>query len=146
MMVTITNMASQQMSIGDLARRTGVRTSTIRFYERLGLIEAEGRTGGNYRSFGPRAEERLRFIRAAKASGLSLAEVKALCQFDGGVTRPCKEVLEVIDRRLDEVTQQMKHLRHIQRVLRTYREACLKTPRGKACPVLNDLRGQRTRS
>jgi DNA-binding transcriptional MerR regulator len=133
-------MALQQMSIGELVRKTGVPASTIRFYERLGLIEADGRTAGNYRYFTSRAQERLRFIRAAQASGLSLDDVRALCRFDDGVTKPCKSVQAVIDLRLGEVKEQMKHLRHVQKVLRTYREACQKTGKGKDCPVLQDLR------
>src|SRR5262249_54917099 len=119
-------MTSSQMTIGQLARRSGISTSAIRFYERTGLIRAEGRTDGNYRYFDSGAEERLHFIRAAQASGLSLEDIRILCRFDDGATRPCRDVQAIIDLRLKEVTQQMRHLRHIQKVLRSYSQTCQK--------------------
>jgi DNA-binding transcriptional MerR regulator len=128
------------MSIGGLSRKSGVPVSTIRFYERLGLISAAGRTEGNYRYFGFRALDRLQFIRAAQASGLSLEDIRMLCQFDDGAMKPCKDVQAVIESRLNEVTEQMKHLRHAQHVLRGYRDSCQKTSKGKPCPVLSGLR------
>ena len=131
------------MTIGGLSRRAGLSDSTIRYYERAGLIEPDGRTSGNYRYYGPKAVERLRFIRAAQGSGLSLEDVRTLLEFRDGLVAPCKEVQHVIEARLAEVNKQMQHLRHIQRVLKSYQEACEKTVRGKECPVLDQLRQER---
>jgi MerR family redox-sensitive transcriptional activator SoxR len=62
------------LTIGELAERSGVATSALRFYESKGLIEAE-RTSGNQRRF-PRATlRRVALIRAAQEVGLSLIEV-----------------------------------------------------------------------
>lgn len=88
------------MKIGVLARKSGVPVSTIRFYEELGLITAVGRTEGNYRYYGLGAADRLRFIRAAQASGLSLEDIRMLCQFDDGAMKPCKDVQGIIESRL----------------------------------------------
>lgn len=66
------------LSIGELARRAGVPASTVRHYERRGLLQPGGRTGGNYRLYGPAELARLRFIRAARASGFRLADVGEL--------------------------------------------------------------------
>jgi DNA-binding transcriptional MerR regulator len=52
-------------TISQLARAAGVPTSAVRYYERIGLLQPHGRTGGNYRLYGKEALERLRFIRAA---------------------------------------------------------------------------------
>ena len=67
---------SPLLSIGDLARRTGLSVSAIRFYEARGLVSAD-RTGGNQRRF-PRSDiRRLSFALIAQQLGLTLAEIEA---------------------------------------------------------------------
>ena len=65
-------------TIGQLARAAGVPTSTVRYYERIGLVRPAGRTAGNYRVYGEEALECLRFIRAAQATGFALEDISAL--------------------------------------------------------------------
>lgn len=43
----------QRLTIGELARATNTKVETIRYYERIGLLPAPARTGGNYRSYAP---------------------------------------------------------------------------------------------
>ena len=67
--------ASALLTIGDLARRTGLSVSAIRFYEARGLVSA-ARTSGNQRRF-PRSEiRRLSFALIAQRLGLTLAEIE----------------------------------------------------------------------
>lgn len=127
------------MTIGELAARVGLNDSAIRYYERRGLLAPDGRTASNYRYYGPRALEQLRFIRSAQASGLALGDIQALLDFQDGRAGACDEVMSVIDARLAEVTERMKHLRHVQRELKRYRAACERTPAGETCPVLDEL-------
>lgn len=63
------------LTIGDLARRTGLSVSAIRFYEEKGLVEAL-RTGGNQRRFLRADIRRLSFILIAQQLGLSLGEIE----------------------------------------------------------------------
>jgi MerR family redox-sensitive transcriptional activator SoxR len=67
------------LSVGDVARRTGLAVSAIHFYERKGLISAE-RTGGNQRRYGRDVLRRLALIRAAQEVGLPLSEVAEALQ------------------------------------------------------------------
>lgn len=127
------------MSIGDLAGRTGVSDSTIRYYEREGLLKPEGRTPANYRYYGGAALERLRFIRAAQASGLSLEDIRLLLSLRDGTRSPCREVQAVLEDRLGMVTEQIQHLLHTQEALQAYRQACETTTDSDTCPVLDDL-------
>ena len=62
------------ITIGELAGRSGVATSALRFYESRGLIAAE-RTAGNQRRYARATLRRVAFIRAAREIGLSLEEV-----------------------------------------------------------------------
>jgi len=69
------------MSIGEVARRMGLRSSAIRYYERLGLIPKAPRQSGR-RQYDDRALERLAMVRFAQHVGFSIAEIKVLL---GGV-------------------------------------------------------------
>ena len=64
------------MPIGELARRSGVAASALRFYEREGLI-AGGRSSGGHRQFPRHVLRRIGFIRAAQAVGLGLPEIRS---------------------------------------------------------------------
>jgi MerR family redox-sensitive transcriptional activator SoxR len=63
------------LSIGELAARSGVAPSALRYYERLGLIQSV-RTGGNQRRYEPAQLRRVAFIRIAAQVGLTLVEIR----------------------------------------------------------------------
>jgi MerR family redox-sensitive transcriptional activator SoxR len=68
--------SSDLLSIGDLASRSGVAASALRFYEDRGLIGSD-RTGGGQRRYARATLRRIATIRAAQAVGLSLDEIRA---------------------------------------------------------------------
>ena len=65
-----------RITIGELAARSGLAPSALRFYESIGLIEAE-RTSGNHRVYPRSALRRVAFVRAAKQVGVPLEEIRA---------------------------------------------------------------------
>lgn len=68
-------MAPDQVTIGEVAARTGVAASALRYYERMGLIQAD-RTGGNQRRYARSVIRRVSFIRIAQRVGLTLDEIR----------------------------------------------------------------------
>lgn len=66
----------ESLTIGELAARSGVAPSALRYYERLGLIRA-GRTGGNQRRYERAELRRVAFIRIAQQVGVSLDEIRS---------------------------------------------------------------------
>lgn len=66
-----------ELSIGELARRVGLRPSAVRYYEERGLIAPERRSGGR-RIYGHQALERLALISFAKEAGFTLSEIRRL--------------------------------------------------------------------
>lgn len=77
---------SQELTIGELAARSGVAASALRFYEAEGLI-ASSRTEGNQRRFDRSALRRIAFIQAGRAAGISLATIgRALAGLPGDRT------------------------------------------------------------
>lgn len=119
--------ARQTLTIGQLAKAVGVPTSTIRFYEREKLIAPDARTGSNYRTYSSRTCERLKFIRAAQATGFSLKDVREMLALTSTDEPPCRDVVALIQRRLDEVKQRLKELRRIDRTLSAALKTCCRT-------------------
>ncbi len=63
------------MTIGQVAERAGLATSTLRFYEAEGLIDSQ-RTAGNQRRYARAELRRIALIRAAQSFGLTLADIR----------------------------------------------------------------------
>ncbi|MFI1920001.1 MerR family transcriptional regulator [Nocardia sp. NPDC020380] len=100
------------MRISELADRTAVPASTLRFYESAGLLPAD-RTANGYRSYGPDALERLEFIGAAKGLGLSLEDIGELLPIwqDGPCARVKAELRPRLRARLDQAEGRLAELR-----------------------------------
>lgn len=104
------------MRIGELSRRSGVRTSALR-YEELGLLRPSDRTESGYRVYPDDAVERLGFIRAAQAVGLTLAEVGTVIGVRDAGDAPCRVVMDLIERRHADVKARLAELRRLEREL-----------------------------
>jgi DNA-binding transcriptional MerR regulator len=72
------------MGIGDLAKETGVKVVTIRYYEQIGVLPVVKRTSGNYRTYGADHVRRLRFVRRCRDLGFSLDQVRGLGSMSDG--------------------------------------------------------------
>src|SRR5258708_39924932 len=70
-------MKSSKLEIGEVARRSGLRPSAVRYYEERGLIEPEGRSGGR-RVYSEEAGERLALITFAKNAGFTLDDIRTV--------------------------------------------------------------------
>jgi DNA-binding transcriptional MerR regulator len=67
-----------QLTIGQLAKRAGVATSTLRYYEEQGLVKPLTRSAAGYRLYAPEAEQVLLFIQRAQRLGFSLGDIRLL--------------------------------------------------------------------
>lgn len=127
------------ITIGQLAKAVDVPTSTIRYYERRGLLKPNDRSYGNYRLYGDEAVERLRFIRAAQSTGFTLDDVATLLTLRLPPKRSCEDVQQLMESRLSDVKQRMAELRHVERVLKGFLKKCQQTSRDGFCELLEDL-------
>jgi MerR family mercuric resistance operon transcriptional regulator len=121
-----TASAASPLTIGQLALAAGVPTSTVRYYERVGLFKPDARTRAGYRSYSAAAVERLRFIRAAQATGFSLDDVRQMLELTHSDDPPCEEVATLINRRLDDVRRRLRELKRVERALTTAIKSCCK--------------------
>jgi DNA-binding transcriptional MerR regulator len=102
------------MKIGELARRTGTTTKTIRFYEQAGVLRAPARTDGGYREYGPEVVDRLDFVRRAQSAGLSLREIRQVLAISDRGDVPCEHVVSVLQSRLDQVRATLAELAGVE--------------------------------
>lgn len=107
-------MGDALIDIGDVARRSGLAPSALRFYERKGLIAAVARNGLR-RAYQPDVLDRLALIAAARASGFSLAEISDLLAagpLDGRLHARLAAKADELDDRIDRLTAMRNGLRH----------------------------------
>ena len=129
----------REYTIGELARTVGVQPSTVRYYERRGMLKPEARSLANYRIYGPESLQRLRFIRAAQSTGFRLDDIVLLLELRDGTGNPCGEVRNLLGERLQAVGTQLEELQHVQGVLQSALDWCHRSEPEGCCNVLDDL-------
>nr|WP_087574522.1 helix-turn-helix domain-containing protein [Sphingomonas sp. CDS-1] len=112
------------LTIGHLAKATGSKIETIRFYEKIGLLAPPERTAGNYRAYAPAAVDRLSFIRRARDLGFSLDQVRSLLGLADDRDRSCCTVDAITREHLAEVEQKIADLTALKRELSHLIEQC----------------------
>jgi DNA-binding transcriptional MerR regulator len=126
------------LSIGDLARDTGVKVPTIRYYEQMGLMAAAGRSYGNQRRYEPSDRERLAFIKHARGLGFSLDDIRELLDLNAHPDQPCAHADDIAERQLSSVRQKIAQLRLLEDEL----ERIVSHPHGdqvRDCYVIRSL-------
>ncbi len=100
------------MRIGDLSRKAAVSTKTIRYYEDIGLLPEPERSQNGYREYDNDAIARLRFIRDAQASGLTLTEIGSIVDLRDQGETTCDHVVDLLERHLKDLET---HISDLQR-------------------------------
>ena len=98
------------MKIGDIADATGVSTKTIRYYESIGVLPPADRTPNGYRNYDDSAVERLRFVRDAQATGLTLTEIASILDLREQGAPTCEHVTRLLATHLDDLDRRIAEL------------------------------------
>jgi len=105
------------MRIGEVSKRSSVPVKTIRYYEQIGVLAEPLRSESRYRNYESDAIERLRFIRASQAFGLSLGEIREIAAYRDRGEVPCAHVLALLRRHSQEIDERIAELQHARSVL-----------------------------
>jgi MerR family redox-sensitive transcriptional activator SoxR len=105
-----------ELTIGELARQVGVEPSTLRYYEREGLLPASRRVSG-WRRYPPEVVQVLRVIRVAKEAGFSLPEIRTLLSGFSPDTAPSARWKVLAVRKLPEVEALIARAQGMKRLL-----------------------------
>jgi DNA-binding transcriptional MerR regulator len=111
-------MEKSGFSIGDLAKGTGTKVVTVRYYEQIGLLPVPSRTAGNYRTYSSEHMRRLRFIRRCRDLGFTLAQIRDLLRLSSQKDEECAEVDRITAQHLIEIEQKIADLKRLAKELR----------------------------
>jgi len=127
-----------ELTIGDLARATGCKIPTIRYYEQIGLMPAPRRSAGNQRLYDAGHLARLGFIRNGRDLGFSQAAIRTLLELADRPDQPCDAVDAIARRHLREIEQRIAQLASLRSELERVLAQCA---RGKIadCNILESL-------
>ncbi len=133
------------MSIGEVARKAGLRASAIRYYEKLGLLPKPPRAGGR-RQYDHQVLERLAIVRFAKHVGLSVVEIKHLLDGVHGRPPPTRW-REIAGAKIAQVDELIAHATFVRQALQqSVEHQCPRlVERGRALTAPEPAPGARVR-
>ena len=126
------------MRIGELAKATGTKAETIRYYEREGILPAADRTDSNYRDYSDNHLAALTFVRRARQIGFSMEQVRELLALSDLADNPCQEVDELVHNQLEEVEHKILDLSLLRDELRLMLRSCEANRIGE-CRIVESL-------
>lgn len=110
--------------IGEAAKRSGVSSANIRFYEKEKLLSPQGRGANSYRLYSEGDLHQLRFIRLCRAMDMSLAEVRTLLGLDLNNRADCATARVALDGHLGHVRARLAELDALEKDLKALRNRC----------------------
>ncbi|WP_375210683.1 MerR family transcriptional regulator [Hyphococcus sp.] len=113
-----------RMTIGKLAGATGVKVTTIRYYESIGLLDAPARSESGQRLYDDKAVERLAFIRHARDLGFPVDIIRELISLQVEPGRDCAVIDQIARRQLGEVRRRLTQLESLEAELKRMIMAC----------------------
>ena len=118
-MPAIAKTRPERLRISHLARRSGVKLETIRYYERIGVLPAPPRTGNGHRAYDHEDVRTLAFVRHAREAGFTLADIRILLRRRAAGGGCCAEVrsiasnqLEIVERKIADLVRRRALLDH----------------------------------
>lgn len=138
----MSSSATNTLSIGQVARRSGVGIETVRFYERQGLLAKPARSASGYRQFDEEAIARLQFIGRAKELGFTLGEIKELLSLRMDELVTCDDVRTRAEAKISDIDGKIKSLQRMKNALLRLTKECSARGTDSECPILDALDGR----
>jgi DNA-binding transcriptional MerR regulator len=130
------------LSIGNVARRVGIRPSAIRYYDSRGIVRPAARGSNGYRIYGEAAVKMLLFIKRAQALGITLKEIKPLLTLASQGQQPCGHVKQLARNHLREIEDKIRELQALRNELRTLlRRRAGRPHENELCPIIERRMG-----
>jgi MerR family mercuric resistance operon transcriptional regulator len=124
------------MTISQLAKSAGIKTETVRYYQRIGLLRTPGRPGHGFRSYDDGDALHLRFIRHGRTLGFTLDEIAALLRLSAA---DCKEAEKLATERLAAVRAKLADLQRLETALLHTVSECRRRQPHAGCPLIEVL-------
>ncbi|VAW90726.1 hypothetical protein MNBD_GAMMA21-1805 [hydrothermal vent metagenome] len=128
---------NKPLTIGYLARAASVNIETVRYYQRIGLIEEPKKPSSGYRIYSTETVDRIKFIKSAQPLGFSLQEIAELLDLGDG---QCDDVRLHAEQKRSNIDQQIKELTKLRKTLDKLIKSC--NADNAQCPIIKSLAGQ----
>ena len=131
----------QPLSIGGVSARTGCKVETIRYYEKVGLIEPPARSAGGYRQYDREHVDRIAFIRRCRELGFSLLQIEALLAMASDAANHTRaEVKQLVNQHIADIRHKISDLQKLSEALQELDRHCDgATASASDCPILDAL-------
>jgi len=126
-----------ELKIGEVVSLLGISADTLRYYEKIGLLNMVHRTPSGIRRFLSKDISRLRFIQRAKTMNFSLDEISRLLKMREDPQKARPEVRQLTFTKLEEIETHLKDLTTLRNELTLLVNLCQDADDG--CPILDDI-------
>ena len=123
------------LTLGKLAQSVDVSVETVRYYQRIGLLDKPARPAGSIRAYDDGHVRRLRLIRTAQSFGFTLGEIAQLLAESG--EKQCGKAHRLAESKLADVRRKLDALRQAERTLEALVASCAQGPVAGVCPLVS---------
>jgi DNA-binding transcriptional MerR regulator len=132
------------LKIGELAKQTGVKVGTLRYYSDLGLLHPSLRGDNGYRYYSQDASSQVEFIKKAQTLGFTLEEIKRFLDVRDRGEKPCSLVKSLLNEKIKQLEIQIKQMTLFKTELEEYRTAWENNPYAESndqevCPLISSV-------
>ncbi|MGK3142657.1 Cu(I)-responsive transcriptional regulator [Pantoea sp. C2G6] len=128
------------MNISDVAKKTGLTSKAIRFYEEKGVVTAPERGENGYRSYNAHHLDELNLLRQARQVGFTLDECRELVALFNNPSRHSADVKARTLQKAEEIAAHIEELHAMRARLLALAESC-PGDESAECPIINNLAG-----
>jgi len=128
------------MNISDVAKKTGLTSKAIRFYEEKGLVTAPLRSDNGYRSYTQKHLDELTLLRQARQVGFNLEECRELVNLFNDPARHSADVKARTLQKVADIEKYIKELQGMRQQLLALADSCPGDDSAD-CPIINNLAG-----
>lgn len=125
-----------EFTIGRLAAAADVNIETVRYYQRIGLIDEPAKPAQGFRKYPYETLEQIRFVKRAQQLGFSLQEIADLLELGDG---HCRDVRIRAEEKCDKIEKQIRDLQALQDTLTQLISACRSGKGKQKCPIVETL-------
>ncbi|HCK7399345.1 TPA: MerR family transcriptional regulator [Acinetobacter baumannii] len=127
------------LSIGQLSKKADVPIDTIRYYEKVGVLDRIQRLENNYRVYTDQTLADLLFIKHCRELDISLSDIKTLKEMKAQPKRACTEVDNLVNKYLIEVSEKIERLLLLKETLIDLKQHCSTDRTVDECGILKEL-------
>jgi len=131
-------MKQPPLTIGRLAKAADVNVETIRYYQRINLINEPRKPPEGFRVYPDETIDRIRFVKRAQKLGFNLQDISRLLALGDG---HCNDVREEAEIKLIQIEAQIKDLQSMRKTLKKLIGECNDDNKNGNCPIVKSLTG-----